>query len=83
MPRPPAKVRPRELSITEVEPLMRSPYDIYARRVLRLQRLDPLGAQPDAKERGSMIHRQAQAVAVPSEWLPSWPTTVVAIFTSY
>ncbi|HZY67810.1 MAG TPA: double-strand break repair protein AddB [Devosia sp.] len=56
-PKPPAKVRPRELSITEVEPLMRSPYDIYARRVLRLQRLDPLGAQPDAKERGSMIHK--------------------------
>jgi ATP-dependent helicase/nuclease subunit B len=57
MPRPLAKHRPRELSITEVEPLMRSPYDIYARRVLRLQRLDPLGAQPDAKERGSMIHK--------------------------
>ena len=56
-PRPPAKVRPRELSITEIEPLMRSPYDIYAKRVLRLVRLDPLGAQPDAKERGSMIHK--------------------------
>ena len=25
--------------------------------MLRLQRLDPLGAQPDAKERGSMIHK--------------------------
>ena len=36
---------------------MRSPYDIYAKRVLRLVRLDPLGAQPDAKERGSMIHK--------------------------
>jgi ATP-dependent helicase/nuclease subunit B len=57
MPRPAAKLRPRELSITEVEPLMRSPYDIYAKRVLRLQRLDPLGAVPDAKERGSMIHK--------------------------
>jgi ATP-dependent helicase/nuclease subunit B len=56
-PRPLAKFRPRELSITEVEPLMRSPYDIYAKRVLRLQPLDPLGAQPDAKERGSMIHK--------------------------
>jgi ATP-dependent helicase/nuclease subunit B len=56
-PRPLATYRPRELSITEVEPLMRSPYDIYAKRVLRLQRLDPLGAQPDAKERGSMIHK--------------------------
>jgi ATP-dependent helicase/nuclease subunit B len=57
MPRPLAKHRPRELSITEVEPLMRSPYDIYAKKVLRLSRLDPLGAQPDAKERGSMIHK--------------------------
>ena len=57
MPRPLAKHRPRELSITEIEPLMRSPYDIYAKRVLRLAPLDPLGAQPDAKERGSMIHK--------------------------
>lgn len=57
MPMPKAKDRPRSLSITEVEPLMRSPYDIYAKKVLRLQRIDPLGAQPDAKERGSMIHK--------------------------
>ncbi len=57
VPRPLAKFRPRSLSITEVEPLMRSPYDIYAKKVLRLQRLDPLGTQPDAKERGSMIHK--------------------------
>jgi ATP-dependent helicase/nuclease subunit B len=57
VPRPLAKDRPRSLSITEVEPLMRSPYDIYAKKVLRLQRIDPLGAQPDAKERGSMIHK--------------------------
>ena len=56
-PKPAAADRPRELSITEVELLMRSPYDIYARKVLRLERRDPLGAQPDAKERGSMIHR--------------------------
>jgi ATP-dependent helicase/nuclease subunit B len=57
MPRPLARHRPRDLSITEVEPLMRSPYDIYAKKVLRLLRIDPLGAQPDAKERGSMIHK--------------------------
>ncbi len=57
VPSPPAALRPRDLSITEVEPLMRSPYDIYAKKVLRLLPLDPLGAQPDAKERGSMIHK--------------------------
>jgi ATP-dependent helicase/nuclease subunit B len=56
-PCPPVADRPRSLSITEVEPLIRSPYDIYAKKVLRLRPLEPLGVEPDAKERGSMIHK--------------------------
>lgn len=56
MPRPPAALRPRRLSITEIETLIRSPYDLYARHVLRLRRRDPLGAAPEARERGTMIH---------------------------
>jgi ATP-dependent helicase/nuclease subunit B len=56
VPRPPASLRPRKLSVTEIETLFRSPYDIYARHVLRLQPLDPLGEAPGARERGSMIH---------------------------
>jgi ATP-dependent helicase/nuclease subunit B len=56
VPNPPAADRPRELSITDVEPLMRSPYDIYAKRTLRLRRREPLGSEPDARERGTMIH---------------------------
>ncbi|HEY9010502.1 MAG TPA: PD-(D/E)XK nuclease family protein, partial [Devosia sp.] len=55
-PRPAANIRPRRLSITEIEPLMRSPYDIYAKHVLRLQWLEPLGTEPSARERGTMIH---------------------------
>lgn len=55
-PNPPATIRPRRLSITEVEPLMRSPYDIYAKHVLRLRRQEPLGTEPSARERGTMIH---------------------------
>ena len=55
-PRPTAAQRPRRLSITDIEPLMRSPYDIYAKYVLRLRPLDPLGADPSARERGTMIH---------------------------
>jgi ATP-dependent helicase/nuclease subunit B len=55
-PQPPAALRPRRLSVTEVETLFRSPYDIYARHVLRLRQLDPLGSEPGARERGSMIH---------------------------
>ena len=55
-PTPAAADRPRRLSVTEIETLMRSPYDIYARHVLGLKRLDPLGAEPSARERGTMIH---------------------------
>jgi len=55
-PRPPAYARPRQLSVTEIETLFRSPYDIYARHVLGLRALDPLGEEPGARERGSMIH---------------------------
>ncbi len=63
-PNPPAKDRPRRLSITEIEPLMRSPYDIYAKHVLRLRRQEPLGTEPSARERGTMIHNVfEQAVA--------------------
>ena len=55
-PNPPANIRPRKLSVTEVETLMRSPYDLYAKHVLKLRQLDPLGDVPDARERGTIIH---------------------------
>ena len=56
LPRPPAAQRPRRLSVTEVETLFRSPYDLYAKHTLRLRKLAPLGEEPDQRERGSMIH---------------------------
>jgi ATP-dependent helicase/nuclease subunit B len=43
MPNPPVVNRPRALSVTEIETLMRSPYDVYAKHVLKLRPLDPLG----------------------------------------
>ncbi|QDZ12475.1 double-strand break repair protein AddB [Devosia ginsengisoli] len=55
-PNPPADTRPRQLSVTEIETLMRSPYDIYAKHVLRLRPLDALGETPEARERGTIIH---------------------------
>src|SRR5690606_9750606 len=55
-PNPPADTRPRQLSVTEIETLMRSPYDIYARHVLRLYPLDALGETPEARERGTIVH---------------------------
>lgn len=55
-PKPPADARPRELSVTEIETLIRDPYAIFARRVLDLRPLDPIDASPGAAERGSFIH---------------------------
>lgn len=55
-PRPPAGARPTRISFTEVETLIRDPYAVYARRVLGLERLDPPGAAPDPRHRGTAIH---------------------------
>ena len=55
-PNPPAEVRPRQLSVTQIETLMRSPYDIYAKRVLKLNPLGGLGISADARDRGNAVH---------------------------
>ena len=55
-PRPPADARPGEISITEVQTLIRDPYAVYARRILRLSPLNPLRPMPDARTRGTVIH---------------------------
>lgn len=59
-PRPPLGLRPERLSVTEVETLLRDPYSIYARHVLELQALDPVGPQPGAAELGNAIHKALQ-----------------------
>jgi ATP-dependent helicase/nuclease subunit B len=44
------------MSAGEVEMLLRDPYAVYARRVLRLRPLDALDADPGAAERGQIVH---------------------------
>ncbi|SDE64324.1 double-strand break repair protein AddB [Limimaricola pyoseonensis] len=56
-PRPPLKARPGRLSVTAIRTLIRDPYAIYARNVLRLRPLDPLTPQPDAPLRGTTLHK--------------------------
>ena len=60
-PTPPVEVRPRKLSVTQIETWMRDPYAIYARHILKLKALDPLDAEPDARERGIFIHQALDA----------------------
>ena len=55
-PTPPVAMRPRDLSVTEIETWVRDPYAIYARHILRLAPLDPLDAGTGALERGTAVH---------------------------
>lgn len=55
-PRPPVNLRPDRLSVTEIELLLRDPYSIYARHVLKLQPLDAVDTPPGARDRGTVIH---------------------------
>ena len=55
-PRPPVALRPRMLPVTGISRLIRDPYAIYARYILRLFPLDPLRPTPDALARGSTLH---------------------------
>ncbi|WP_109465235.1 double-strand break repair protein AddB [Albibacillus kandeliae] len=55
-PRPPVAARPARLSVTEIKRLIRDPYAIYAKHVLRLRPLDPLAQEPDALLRGTVLH---------------------------
>jgi RecB family exonuclease len=56
-PQPPFAHRPRELALTRIATLIRNPYEIYARYILQLRKLDPLHRGPDARLRGSTLHK--------------------------
>ena len=55
-PTPPVAARPKRLSVTRIETLMRDPYAIYASEVLGLRPLDPLDLPPDAADYGTIVH---------------------------
>lgn len=54
---PPVAARPRRLSVSRIETLIRDPYAIYAQYVLDLAPLDELDTGLDARERGNWIHK--------------------------
>ena len=55
-PRPPVAARPRRLTVTEIQTLIRDPYAIYAKHCLRLRPLRPLVPTADALLRGILLH---------------------------
>ena len=60
-PSPPLALRPRRLSVTQIETWLRDPYAIYARHVLHLRALDPLEQNADAADYGTIVHTAVAA----------------------
>jgi ATP-dependent helicase/nuclease subunit B len=59
-PVPPAASRPRLIPVTDVDRLKADPYAFYARRILRLARLDPVDADAGPAWRGTAVHEILQ-----------------------
>jgi ATP-dependent helicase/nuclease subunit B len=55
-PRPALHLRPRQLSVTDIEKWIANPYAIFAARILQLERLPDLSRLPDAALRGEIVH---------------------------
>lgn len=68
-PTPPVALRPRRLSVTEIETWMRDPYAIYARHVLKLQPLPELQEAADASDYGMIVHEALE------DWFRTHGTT--------
>ena len=59
-PVPPASVRPKLIPVTDVDRLKADPYAFYAKRILRLARLDPVDADAGPAWRGTAVHEILQ-----------------------
>ncbi|MEE4207501.1 MAG: double-strand break repair protein AddB, partial [Erythrobacter sp.] len=62
-PRPTADQRDVAIRVTALDRLLGDPYQFYAREILRLGKLDPLGADPfdDPALRGTLVHAILEA----------------------
>jgi ATP-dependent helicase/nuclease subunit B len=63
-PCPPVDARPRRLSVTRVEHMLANPYAIFARYILGLEALKPLGELPDNAMRGQIVHHAVHQFAL-------------------
>ena len=55
-PNPPLALRPSRITITEIDTLIADPFAFHARRILKLQALDPLDQDPTPAMRGTLVH---------------------------
>ncbi|MBU6165086.1 MAG: double-strand break repair protein AddB [Alphaproteobacteria bacterium] len=56
LPNPALHLRPRRVTITEMDTLVADPFAFHARRILNLKPLDPLDQDPTPAMRGTLVH---------------------------
>jgi len=77
--RPPLAARPKELYVTRISQLLRDPYGVYARHVLKLKKNDPLGEAFSAKHLGNLFHTVFEIFAgTHAEEMPENPDEVLS-----
>lgn len=69
-PTPPISARPVELSVTQVEKLMRDPYSHYADKILRLKKLDPIDMEASVREFGDIVHKVIESFVTSYDNIP-------------
>ncbi|WP_112321132.1 double-strand break repair protein AddB [Oceanibium sediminis] len=85
-PVPPPDAFPETLPVTQIDRMIRDPYAVYARYILGLRPLDPLTADPDARERGTTAHKVLEVFVertrdgLPDDPLPLFMDTVREVF---
>lgn len=56
-PKPPVSARPRKMSVSAFEKLLRDPYSVFAEYILKLKPLRELSPTPDSSDLGNIIHK--------------------------
>ncbi len=73
-------IKIERLSVTDVEKLIRDPYAVYAKRILGLRALRPVGSLLDARDLGNAVHKAIEAFVVTDapagEQLPAFMATL-------
>ncbi|MEO7277984.1 MAG: PD-(D/E)XK nuclease family protein [Sphingomicrobium sp.] len=72
-PAPPVELRPRRISVTQVDRLNADPFAFYAQAMLKLRALDPIDADHSAAWKGTAVHK------VLEEWLANDDCTPAAL----
>ncbi len=62
-PTPPIEARPGSLPVTDIETWIRDPYALYAKRILKLNPLEPLERDADPMLKGTLYHAIMQDYA--------------------